>query len=107
MLMIDGIQPCWKCTLISLSSWYTHVDNVVFTAAAVFVVPQGGGMRGCVAAGMASCLHYLGLADSFDGVYGASAGSLVGENLSLVRFCTYILFLFVTGTAEEVMRPTL
>lgn len=35
-------------------------------------------MRGCVAAGMASCLHYLGLADSFDAVYGASAGSLVG-----------------------------
>lgn len=36
-------------------------------------------MRGCVAAGMASCIHFLGLADSFDGVYGASAGSLVGE----------------------------
>ena len=36
-------------------------------------------MRGCVAAGMVSCLHFLGLADSFDGVYGASAGSLVGE----------------------------
>lgn len=35
-------------------------------------------MRGCVAAGMASCLHYLGLANSFDAVYGASAGSLVG-----------------------------
>lgn len=40
---------------------------------------EGGGMRGCVAAGMASCLHYLGLADSFDSVYGASAGSLIGE----------------------------
>eukprot|EP00903_Cladosiphon_okamuranus_P009684 g9214.t1 len=39
---------------------------------------EGGGMRGCVAAGMASCLHYLGLADSFDCVYGASAGSLIG-----------------------------
>lgn len=37
-------------------------------------------MRGCVAAGMASCLHFLGLADSFDGVYGASAGSLVGKH---------------------------
>lgn len=46
------------------------------------VVPtQGGGMRGCVAAGMASCLHFLGLADSFDSVYGASAGSLVGERI--------------------------
>ncbi|CAM9772503.1 unnamed protein product [Ascophyllum nodosum] len=39
---------------------------------------EGGGMRGCAAAGMVSCLHFLGLADSFDGVYGASAGSLVG-----------------------------
>ncbi|CAM9219890.1 unnamed protein product, partial [Discosporangium mesarthrocarpum] len=39
---------------------------------------EGGGMRGCVGAGMVSCLHYLGLADSFDAVYGASAGSLVG-----------------------------
>ncbi|CAM9257576.1 unnamed protein product, partial [Hapterophycus canaliculatus] len=39
---------------------------------------EGGGMRGCVAAGMASCLHYLGVADSFDSVYGASAGSLIG-----------------------------
>ncbi|CAN0536464.1 unnamed protein product, partial [Ectocarpus sp. 8 AP-2014] len=27
---------------------------------------EGGGMRGCVAAGMASCLHFLGMADSFD-----------------------------------------
>ncbi len=42
---------------------------------------EGGGMRGCVAAGMASCLHFLGLADSFDCVYGASAGSLIGETL--------------------------
>ncbi|CAN0455257.1 unnamed protein product, partial [Ectocarpus sp. 12 AP-2014] len=39
---------------------------------------EGGGMRGCVAAGMASCLHFLGMADSFDCVYGASAGSLIG-----------------------------
>ncbi|CAN0533353.1 unnamed protein product, partial [Ectocarpus sp. 8 AP-2014] len=40
---------------------------------------EGGGMRGCVAAGMASCLHFLGMADSFDCVYGASAGSLIGK----------------------------
>lgn len=40
---------------------------------------EGGGMRGCVGAGMASCLHFLGLADSFDCVYGSSAGSLIGE----------------------------
>ncbi|CAN0077833.1 unnamed protein product, partial [Phaeothamnion confervicola] len=38
---------------------------------------EGGGMRGCVSAGMASCLHYLGLQPCFDAVYGSSAGSLV------------------------------
>lgn len=49
-------------------------------------------MRGCVAAGMASCLHYLGLADSFDGVYGASAGSLVGENYRSRLFLKLLIF---------------
>lgn len=40
---------------------------------------EGGGMRGCVAAGMAIALHHLGFADHFDVVYGSSAGSLVGS----------------------------
>lgn len=49
-------------------------------------------MRGCVAAGMASCIHFLGLADSFDGVYGASAGSLVGEeDYARPRVAVYLL----------------
>eukprot|EP01035_Chromulina_nebulosa_P019631 gene19631-25542_t len=39
---------------------------------------EGGGMRGCVAAGMATAVWYLGLQDSIDIVYGSSAGSLVG-----------------------------
>ena len=39
---------------------------------------EGGGMRGCVAAGMAAAISELGLLDSFDAVYGASAGSLIG-----------------------------
>jgi hypothetical protein len=42
---------------------------------------EGGGMRGCVAAGMAAALSELGLLDSFDAVYGASAGSLIGARL--------------------------
>lgn len=46
-------------------------------------------MRGCVAAGMASCIHFLGLADSFDGVYGASAGSLVGEGETALALVVY------------------
>ena len=39
---------------------------------------EGGGMRGCVAAGMISALTHLNLTDSVDIVYGSSAGSLVG-----------------------------
>jgi len=39
---------------------------------------EGGGMRGCVSAGMASCIHHLNLTSSFDVVYGSSAGSLIG-----------------------------
>jgi predicted acylesterase/phospholipase RssA len=39
---------------------------------------EGGGMRGCVSAGMVAALYYLGLEDHFDTVYGSSAGSLIG-----------------------------
>ncbi|TFJ80567.1 hypothetical protein NSK_007994 [Nannochloropsis salina CCMP1776] len=39
---------------------------------------EGGGMRGCVGAGMLAALNHLGLRDTFDVVYGSSAGSLMG-----------------------------
>ena len=39
---------------------------------------EGGGMRGCVSAGMVTAIHHLGLENSFDNVYGSSAGSLIG-----------------------------
>ena len=39
---------------------------------------EGGGMRGCVSAGMAAAIFHLGLQDCFDAVYGSSAGSLIG-----------------------------
>ena len=42
---------------------------------------EGGGMRGCVAAGMVAAIHELGLTDGFDAVYGSSAGSLIGAYL--------------------------
>lgn len=35
-------------------------------------------MRGCVSAGMIAAVVTLGLMDTFDAVYGSSAGSLVG-----------------------------
>ncbi|EKX49152.1 hypothetical protein GUITHDRAFT_93499 [Guillardia theta CCMP2712] len=39
---------------------------------------EGGGMRGCVAAGMAAAVKDAGFHDCFDAVYGSSAGSLIG-----------------------------
>jgi len=39
---------------------------------------EGGGMRGCVTAGMVTAIHYLGLQDTIDVVYGSSAGTVIG-----------------------------
>jgi predicted patatin/cPLA2 family phospholipase len=44
----------------------------------VVLAIEGGGMRGCVSAGMALALHELGLVPAFDAVYGASAGAITG-----------------------------
>ena len=44
----------------------------------VALVVEGGGMRGCVSAGMVCALHHLGLRETVDVVYGSSAGSIVG-----------------------------
>lgn len=38
---------------------------------------EGGGMRGCVAAGSSAAINFLGLNDAIDIVYGSSAGSMV------------------------------
>jgi len=42
---------------------------------------EGGGMRGCVSAGMVCAIHYLNLTSTFDAVYGSSAGTVVGAYL--------------------------
>ena len=53
---------------------------------------EGGGMRGCVTAGMAAAVHHLGLEDAIDVVYGSSAGTVIGayceflETVMDVRF---------------------
>jgi len=39
---------------------------------------EGGGMRGCVAAGSAAAISFLGLNDAVDVVYGSSVGSMIG-----------------------------
>ena len=42
---------------------------------------EGGGMRGCVSAGMVCAIHHLNLTDTIDVVYGSSAGTVVGAYL--------------------------
>lgn len=44
----------------------------------VALAVEGGGMRGCISAGMICALHHLGLRETVDVVYGSSAGSLIG-----------------------------
>src|SRR6476659_5599828 len=44
--------------------------------ARVALCVEGGAMRGVVSAGMVSALEELGLVDSFDAVYGSSAGAI-------------------------------
>lgn len=39
---------------------------------------EGGGMRGAVSAGMVAAIKYCGLENTFDVIYGSSAGSIVG-----------------------------
>lgn len=48
---------------------------------------EGGGMRGAVSAGMASAIASLGLCDSFDAVYGSSAGSVIGAYMISRQMC--------------------
>ena len=40
---------------------------------------EGGGMRGAVSGGMAAAIACLGLSNSFDSIYGSSAGSIIGS----------------------------
>ncbi|GKY96454.1 hypothetical protein MPSEU_000604900 [Mayamaea pseudoterrestris] len=48
---------------------------------------EGGGMRGAVSAGMASAIACLGLIDSFDVIYGSSAGSVIGAYMVSRQMC--------------------
>jgi predicted patatin/cPLA2 family phospholipase len=49
--------------------------------AKIVLAVEGGGMRGCVTAGMIGAVHHLNLTDSFDAVYGSSAGTIIGSFL--------------------------
>jgi predicted patatin/cPLA2 family phospholipase len=63
------------------------------------LVIEGGGMRGVVGASMATALHYLGLVNAFDAVYGSSAGALAGS-----LFVTHNMPLGPTIYYEDLVR---
>lgn len=48
---------------------------------------EGGGMRGCVSAGMVAAITALGLSDAIDTIYGSSAGSVVGAYMVSRQVC--------------------
>ena len=48
---------------------------------------EGGGMRGCVSAGMAAAIGSLGLCNVFDSIYGSSAGSVIGAYMVSRQMC--------------------
>eukprot|EP00537_Pseudo-nitzschia_pungens_P012657 CAMPEP_0172391000 /NCGR_PEP_ID=MMETSP1061-20121228/7522_1 /TAXON_ID=37318 /ORGANISM="Pseudo-nitzschia pungens, Strain cf. pungens" /LENGTH=889 /DNA_ID=CAMNT_0013121521 /DNA_START=451 /DNA_END=3120 /DNA_ORIENTATION=- len=48
---------------------------------------EGGGMRGCVSAGMVAAITALGLSDSIDSIYGSSAGSVIGAYVVSRQVC--------------------
>lgn len=48
---------------------------------------EGGGMRGCVSAGMAAAIASLGLTDTIDVIYGSSAGSVIGAYMVSRQMC--------------------
>jgi predicted acylesterase/phospholipase RssA len=52
--------------------------NTISDGCKVALVIEGGGMRGCVSAGMVCAIHHLNLTDTIDTVYGSSAGTIVG-----------------------------
>ena len=56
----------------------TSTDSVRPDGMKVSLVVEGGGMRGCVTAGMVAAIHYLGMEDCFDDIYGSSAGTVIG-----------------------------
>lgn len=57
----------------SSSSPFDRKDNKK-----VALVIEGGGMRGCLTAGMVTAIYYLGLENTFDVIYGSSAGTVIG-----------------------------
>lgn len=69
---------------------------------------EGGGMRGCLSAGMVAAIYHLGLEDSVDVVYGSSAGGIIGSYFvtrQLQWFGPEIYYDSLTTAGKEFIDP--
>jgi predicted patatin/cPLA2 family phospholipase len=62
---------------------------------------EGGGMRGCVSAGMAAAIASLGLCDVFDTIYGSSAGSVIGSYMVSRQMCVDVYVDILPAAKKE------
>jgi predicted acylesterase/phospholipase RssA len=74
----DYVHPVAKLLHERKRNQSMCVEGTRPDGAKVALVVEGGGMRGCVSAGMVCALQHLGLRDAVDVVYGCSAGSIIG-----------------------------
>ena len=62
---------------------------------------EGGGMRAAVSAGMVCAIAVLGLSDTFDCVYGSSAGSAVGAYMVSRQMCIDVYTEILTAAKSK------
>ena len=67
---------------------------------------EGGGMRGAVSAGMASAIVVLGLTDTFDSIYGSSAGSVIGAYMVSRQMCIDVYTQVLTAAKTKFVCKT-
>ena len=65
----------------SISVWTLHIQFQTHGSddCKIALSIEGGDMRGCVSIGMVIALDHMNLRDSFDVVYGSSAGTIIGS----------------------------
>ena len=83
-LMDHAVRELIKERYLSKSTPGNRLANDNSTLA---IAIEGGGMRGCVSAGMVSAITALGLSDTIDTIYGSSAGSVVGAYMVSRQMC--------------------
>ncbi|GMH86542.1 hypothetical protein TL16_g10579 [Triparma laevis f. inornata] len=68
---------------------------------------EGGGMRGSVNAGMASSIALLNLCNTFDSIYGSSAGSIIGAYMISRQMCVDVYSSILVGNRLFLQKPDL